>query len=151
MTRLPLVALALFAGAAAADDAAARKFLKELEGNYTPVSITKGGDPVPDAEFKAVVLIAVKGDTLTVRFKKGDKDEDKAATLVADPGQTPIALDMTPKDGPDASKPVLGIVKVERDTVTICWGDRSDKAERPKDFSSTKDNKNFLIVMKKAR
>lgn len=151
MMRLPLVVLLLCASVAAADDATARKFLKELEGNYTPVRITKGGEPLPDAEFKAVAIIAIKGDTLTVRFKKGDKDEDKAATLVVDPGQTPVALDMTPKDGPDASKPVLGIVKVERDTVTICWGDRADKAERPKEFNSTKENRNFLIVMKKAR
>jgi uncharacterized protein (TIGR03067 family) len=58
---------------------------------------------------------------------------------------------MTPKDGPDASKPILGIVKVEKDTVTLCWGDRADKSERPKEFSSTKENKHFLIVMKKAK
>ena len=150
MMRLPIVALVLAAGVATADDAAARRFLTELEGTYAAVSITRGGDPAPD-EFLKTVSLAIHGDTLTARFKKGDKGEDKAATLVVDPGQKPTAIDMTPKDGPDAGKPVLGIVKVEKDTVTMCWADRGGAAERPKEFSSTRENKNLLIVLKKAR
>ena len=150
MMRLPLAALALVAGAAVADDAAAKKLLKELEGNYTPVSMTRGGDPAPDAFMKSISF-AIKGDTLTVRFSKDGKGEDKPATLVVDPGQKPAAIDMTPKDGPDAGKPILGIVKVEKDTVTLCWADQPGTAQRPKEFSSTKENKTFLIVMKKAK
>jgi uncharacterized protein (TIGR03067 family) len=150
MTRLPLVALALCAGAAAADDAAAKKFLKELEGTYTPVSITRAGDPAP-ADFLTGTSIVIKADTLAVRFESAKGSEDKAAVVLVDPGQKPIAIDLTAKDGPDAGKPVLGIVKVEKDTVTLCWGDRTDRAERPKEFSSTKENKHFLIVMKKAK
>jgi uncharacterized protein (TIGR03067 family) len=150
MMRLPLAALVLTAGAAAADDAGAKKFLKTLEGSYTPVSMTRGGEPAPDEFLKAAAFV-IKGDTLVVRFKKGDKAEDKEATVVVDPGQKPVAIDMTPKDGPDANKPILGIVKVEKDTITLCWGDRSDKAERPREFSSTKENKHLLIVMKRAK
>ena len=150
MTRLPLVALALVAGTAVADDAAARKLLKELEGTYTPVSMTQGGQPAPENVLKGASFV-LKGDTFIVRFTEKGKAEDKAATLVVDPGQTPTAIDMTPKDGPDAGKPILGIVKVEKDTVTLCWADQPGTAERPKEFSSTKENKNFLIVMKKAK
>jgi uncharacterized protein (TIGR03067 family) len=147
MTRVVTVAaLFLFSAGVNADDA--KTFLKNLEGSYTPVSMTRGGEPAPD-EFLKTVAFAIKGDTLSVKFKKNDKEEDKEATLVVDPSQKPIAIDMTPKDGPDANKPMLGIVKVEKDTVTICWSDRGDKAERPKDFTSTKDNKQFLIVLKK--
>jgi uncharacterized protein (TIGR03067 family) len=148
--RLPLVAFALLANVAVADDAAAKKFLKELEGSYTPVSMTRGGDPAPD-EFKKSVSIVIKGDTFIVRFTKDGKSEDKAATLVVDPGQKPAAIDMTPKDGPDAGKPILGIVKVEKDLVTLCWADQAGTAARPKDFTSTKDTKTFLIEMKKAK
>ena len=80
MMRLPLVAFALIAGVAVADDAAAKKFLKELEGDYTPVSMTRGGDPAPD-EFKRSVSFVIKGDTFIVRFTKDGKAEDKAGTL----------------------------------------------------------------------
>lgn len=142
--------LVLSAGAAAADDAAAKKMLKDLEGTYTPLSMTRGGEAAPD-EFLKSASFHIKGDTFVVRFTKGGKEEDKEATIVLDPGQKPTAIDMTPKDGKEAGKPILGIVKVEKDTVTLCWADHRDKVDRPKDFSSTKENKNFLIVMKKAK
>jgi uncharacterized protein (TIGR03067 family) len=148
---LATAALVLSAGAAVADDAAARRMLKDLEGSYTPTAITKGGEAAAAEELSAVSAVVIKGDAITVRFKKGDKAEDHTATLVVDPSQKPLAIDLTPKDGPEANKPVLGIAKLEGDTLTLCWSDRRDKAERPKDFSSTKENKNFLIVMKKAK
>lgn len=146
MMRLPFAALLIAAGVAAADDAAANKLLKELEGSYTPVSMTRAGEPAP----VKVQTFAIKGNTLTVRFNKDGKGEDKDATLMVDPAQNPAAIDMTPKDGPDAGKPILGIVKVEKDTVTLCWADQPGSSARPKEFSSTKENKSFLIVMKKA-
>jgi uncharacterized protein (TIGR03067 family) len=149
MRIVPVAVLFLFtAVAGAADDAAAKKFLKELEGLYAPVSMTRSGEPAPD-EFLKTVSFSIKGDTITVSFKKGDKGEDKEATIVVDPTQKPISIDMTPKEGPDAGKPMLGIIKVEKDNVTICWADRSDSTDRPKEFSSKKENKHFLIVMKK--
>ncbi|HKB05456.1 MAG TPA: TIGR03067 domain-containing protein [Gemmataceae bacterium] len=138
----------LFAGAALADDAAAKRMLKDLEGSYTPVSMTRAGDAAPD-EFRKSLAFVIKGDTFTVRFDKDGKGKDHAATIVLDPGQKPTAIDMTPKDGPDAGKPMLGIIKVEKDTVTLCWSDETDKPQRPKEFSSTKENKNYLVVMKK--
>ncbi len=131
-----------------ADDAAAKKMLKELEGSYTASSMTKGGEPAPD-EFLKTIAFIIKGDTFTVSFKKDGKGEDKAATAVLDTTQKPTAIDLTPKDGPNAGKPMLGIIKVEKDTVTLCWTDSGDNSPRPKDFTSTKENKQFLVVMKK--
>jgi uncharacterized protein (TIGR03067 family) len=142
--------LVLSAGAAVADDAAAKRMLKDLEGSYTPVSMTRAGKGEPD-EIKQAVTFHVKGDTFTVRFAMAGTPDEKVATIVLDPSQKPTAIDLTPKVGPDAGKPMLGIIKMERDTVTLCWADHRDKAERPKDFSSTKENKNFLIVMQKAK
>ena len=148
--RLPAAVLLSIAGIVVADDAATKKMLKDLEGNYIPVSMTRSGDPAPD-DFLKTVTISIKGDTFNVRFKKGDAGEDKAATIVLGTAQKPITIDLTPKDGPDAGKPMLGIVKFDKDSVTLCWHDRGEKAERPKEFASTKDNKNFLIVMKRAK
>ncbi len=150
MTRLPVVALVLVAGISTADDAAAKKFLKDLEGTYTLANMTRSGESALD-EFTKSVTVMFKGDTVTVHFKKGDTGEDKSATLVVDPAQKPTAIDMTPKDGPDAGKAVLGIVKLEKDSITLCWGDRDGKADRPKEFSSTKENRHLLMVLKKAK
>jgi uncharacterized protein (TIGR03067 family) len=150
MMRLPFAALVLCAGLANADDAAAKKFLKDLEGSYTVTGMTRGGESAPD-DFVKGISVSIKGDTLTATFKTKEGTEHKAGILVVDPSQKPVAIDMTPKDGPDAGKPVLGVVKVEGDTVTICWGDQHGKAERPKDFSSTKENKHLVMVLKKAR
>ena len=41
MMRLPAAVLFLFASVAVADDAANKKLLKDLEGNYAPASMTK--------------------------------------------------------------------------------------------------------------
>jgi uncharacterized protein (TIGR03067 family) len=147
---LPASVVVLFASVAVADDAAAKKILKELEGNYTASSITKGGEAAPDEVLKSMSF-TIKGDSFVVRFKKDKEGEDKAATIVLQPDAKPIAIDLTPKDGPEAGKPVLGILKVEKETVTLCWQDRSDKAERPKEFTSTKENKQFLMVIKKGK
>jgi uncharacterized protein (TIGR03067 family) len=149
MKYVSTIVIGLFSiGTGIADDAAAKKLLKELEGKYTPSSMIRGGEEAPP-EFIKSVNFTIKGDTLTVHFKKGDTGEDKAAILVLDPSQKPTAIDMTPKEGPEAGKPVLGILKVETGSVTLCWADRGDKTDRPKEFTSTKENKQFLIVMKK--
>jgi uncharacterized protein (TIGR03067 family) len=112
--------------------------------------MTQGGQPAPEAVIKAASFV-IRGDTFIVRFTEKGKSEDKAATLVVDPDQRPAAIDMTPKDGKDAGKPILGIMKVEKDTVTLCWADEAGRTRRPTEFTSTKDNKNFLIVMKRAK
>jgi uncharacterized protein (TIGR03067 family) len=150
MMRLPAAVLLLIAGAVVADDAAAKKMLKDLEGSYIATSMIQSGVAAPDESLKTI-SVNLKGDKFTIRFKKGDGGEEKTATIVVDPVQKPITIDLTPKDGPKANIPVLGIVKVEKDAVTLCWNDRGDKAERPKVFASTNDNKNLLLVLKKAK
>jgi uncharacterized protein (TIGR03067 family) len=148
MLRIPVAFLFLVAGTSVADDAASKKFLKELEGSYSPLSMTRGVEAAPDDFLKTFVL-TIKGDTLTVKFKKGDMVEDKAAIIVVDAAQKPTAIDMTPNEGKDAGKPVLGIVKIEKDVVTLCWADGDARSERPKEFSSTKENKHLVMVLKK--
>jgi|SRR5262245_26257428 len=150
MKPLPAVVLLLFAGVAVADDAANKKLLRDLQGSYFPTSMTGAGEARPDDFLKAASFV-IKGDTFTFRFKRGDKEEVKTATIGVDADQKPAAIDLTPKDGPDAGKPMLGIVKADRDAVTLCWSDKRDKPDRPKDFNSTKENGYFLIVMKKAK
>ena len=56
---VPLAVLFLFAAVAgAADDAAAKKFLKDLEGSYTPVSMTRSGEAGEPMRFLKTVSLA---------------------------------------------------------------------------------------------
>lgn len=144
MKRLLPALLLVAAGTAVADDAAAKKMLKDIEGTYTATALTKGGQAAPEEFLKAVTIRIEKGELIFAT--PGGKD--KAATIVLDPAQKPTAIDLTPKDGDDAGKPVLGIIKVEKDVVTLCFAD-SPAAARPKDFKSTDDSKVMLVVLKK--
>jgi uncharacterized protein (TIGR03067 family) len=144
MKRFLPALLLVVAGTALADDAAAKKYLKDIEGTYTATTLTKGGEAAPDDFIKAVSIIIEK-DTLTFSMGKG---KDRVATVVVDPAQKPVAFDLTPKDGPDAGKPMLGIIKVEKDVITLCFPD-SPTAARPKEFASPKGSEVMILVLKK--
>ena len=151
MTRLLATAICLIVvGIANADDAANKKYLKDLEGSWLPASMMRAGEAAP-AEFLGSTTYVFKGTTLTLQSKKRDGGKDRTATVVVDLAQTPIAIDLTPSDGPDAGKPMLGIASLEKGELKLCWTDARDKATRPKDFTSTKDNKNLIVVLKRAK
>ena len=133
------------AGITRADDAAAKKYLAGMEGTWHVTTMKKGGEEAP-AEFTKAVILVIKGDTLTLKI---GKEAEKNATLVVDPAQKPVTLDMTPKDGDNAGKHILGLVSLEKDVLTICLSDDKEGKSRPKDLTSTKENKNYVIVLKK--
>lgn len=138
-------ALLCFAGIAQADDAAAKKYLESIQGNWTITSMQKAGMDAPEDLVKSINIV-IKGDTLTLKI---GKDDEKNATLVIDPSQKPVAMDLTPKDGPNAGKPMLGLVTFEKGVLTMVWSDDREAKARPKDLTSTKENKYFLLVLKK--
>lgn len=140
----------LAAGIIHADEAANKKLLKELEGKYTPTAMIRAGDPGPK-EILESVSFEIKGDAFIVTFKADGKEDSKTATIVVDAEQKPASIDLTPKDGPEAGKPMLGIVVIEKDAVKLCWSDSKVRTDRPKEFKSTKENGCFYIEMKKAK
>lgn len=151
--RYAVVTLWLLSGMALADEAADKKLLKELEGTYVPTAMTRAGEAAPAALLKAVT-ITVKGDTFTVHVKsesKEGKDDTKNATMVVDASAKPMTIDLTPKEGDNANKPLLGIISIEKDTVKLCWSDNALRTVRPTSFESTKANGCLLIEMKKSK
>ena len=61
---------------------------------------------------------------------------------------TPVAIDMTILEPQDLNgNEAKGIVKLADGKVTLCY--HPTGGDRPKDFTSTKDNGNYLFVMKK--
>jgi uncharacterized protein (TIGR03067 family) len=147
------LALFLLGGmAAAADDKESKSLLKDLEGDYKVTAAEKAGEKPPPGFLDELEKVSIKGNRLTISFKsKGTgKSEEKSATITLDASKKPAQIDMRPEDGPKRDELVLGIVAVDGDTVKMCWGD-SPKATRPTDFSSSKENKNFLLTLKRMK
>ena len=142
MTRFPLLGLAvgLLAVTAAADDKPTPLDPAKLVGDWTIVEGTKAGDKTEKAGGPVTVTkdkMTLKNEDITFVF--GFKLDEKA---------TPAAIDFTILE-PDSFKDgkAKGIIKLADGKVTLCYHPMG--GDRPKEFKSTKEDGNFLFVMKK--
>jgi uncharacterized protein (TIGR03067 family) len=96
-------------------------------GEYTLESRIQGGRPViGNTQYTTIELTRDGGFHL-----KKDKAVIAGSTFKVDPTKKPAEFDWTVTDG---QKPLIGIYKVEKDTLTICLsrdGNRPTKFESP--------------------
>src|SRR5262249_687204 len=59
----------------------------------------------------------------TMTPAKGSKAQPTTGTYTIDATKTPVAIDMKPKGGNYDGKTLLGIAKLEGDTLTICFAE----------------------------
>ena len=130
--KLLLVTLATFAIllVRAADDEATKKDLAQLQGEWTMVSGSADGQPMPEDMRKQMKRVC-KGDELTVTM--GDQVYLKAKITI-DPSKKPKTIDYDMTEGFSKGKKQLGIYELNGDTFKACFN--SAGAERPTEFKA---------------
>jgi uncharacterized protein (TIGR03067 family) len=130
--KLLLVALAAItiSLAIAADDEAIKKDLAQLQGEWTMVSGSADGQPMPE-EMRKEIKRLCKGDELTVMM--GERVFLKAKFTI-DPTKKPKTIDYDMTEGFTKGKKQLGIYELNGDTFKACFN--SPGAERPTEFKA---------------
>lgn len=128
------VAVLFAAGASAADKS-------PLEGKWVIESLTRDGKA--DDSLKGATREHV-GDKYTITPAKDSKGVPTEGTFTVDAEKKTI--DMKPTTGNFKGKTLLGVYKLDGDTLTVAFAE----AERPKGFESKEGSKVLVAVMKKA-
>jgi uncharacterized protein (TIGR03067 family) len=114
----------------------------KIVGTWAFMSFEKGGQKEPEEDFKEAKLIFAADGKLTAKLPKGEK----GGTYKLDPAKKPKAITITTENGGT----ILGIYKLERDTLTVCLGDENDN-DRPTEFASKEGTKVVLVVLKREK
>jgi uncharacterized protein (TIGR03067 family) len=111
-----------------ADDTAVQMDLAHLQGEWSMVSGSADGQPMPEDMAKEMKRICKKNE-LTVTM--GGEIFFKAKITV-DPSKNPKTIDYQMTDGITKGKTQLGIYELEGDTFKSCFA--KPGADRPTDF-----------------
>jgi uncharacterized protein (TIGR03067 family) len=115
-------------------------------GKWVIESVTIDGK-ANDAR-KGAVRVHTDG-SYTLTPAKDSKAQPTSGTYKLDTTKTPITIDTSVKGGMYDGKTLLGIVKVDGDTMTIAFTEPGK--ERPKAFESKEGSGVVLVVHKKAK
>lgn len=115
-------------------------------GKWTIESVTRDGKDA--AALKGATREHADG-AYTITPAKDSKAPPSGGTYTIDTSKTPIAIDMKAKGGTYDGKTLLGIVKVDGDTLTICFAEPGK--DHPTKFESTAGSGFVLAVHKKAK
>ena len=124
------LAAATFSLTQAADEHAVTKDLAQLQGEWSMVSGSADGEPMPEPMRKTMKRIC-KGEEVSVTM--GGQVFLKAK-ITLDPSKNPKTIDYQMTEGFTKGKTQLGIYELDGDTFKSCFS--AVGAERPKDFTT---------------
>jgi uncharacterized protein (TIGR03067 family) len=145
MLGLGWLVAAFTVGTAGAQDDAAKKELKKLEGTWATVSIEAAGQKVTDEDKIKTRKLSAKGDKYTLKVG----DETVQGTIEIDPGKKPKTVDVKPDTGSNKGKTLLGIYELNGDSLKICLA--LPGKDRPTAFATAAENGQQLVVYKREK
>ncbi len=124
---------------------AVKNDMTQLHGEWSMLSGSADGQPMPAEMRKQMKRICKGNETITmmagqIYFK---------ANIQIDPSQKPKTIDYQMTEGPTKGKKQLGIYEVAGDTFKACFA--KPGAERPTDFSSIPGDGHTLSVWKREK
>jgi uncharacterized protein (TIGR03067 family) len=136
-----LIGLAIVVGAP--DKEKPAKEPPSLVGEWLGESGVRGGKPDNPPAGTSITFTA-DGKVL---MKEGGGGKTEEGAYKADPKKSPAEIDITPPAA-DKGEKVIGIYKIEGDTLTMCI---SMGGERPKEFASPAGSEYMLVTCKRAK
>lgn len=113
------------------------------QGTWQAVAFVRDGKPTPD-EVVLSITRTVEGDHIV--WKRAGK-AFAGTSFKLDPSTDPKTIDVIPDGGQNRDRTVLGIYKIEGETLTICMADPD--RPRPKTFAAEVGDKQTLMTFKK--
>lgn len=117
---------------------------KAILGEWVIIEGMKAGEKSGDDVKKTAIKINDK----TIELKADGAEFEFSYKLDAKKTPADIDLEIIKPDAFKGSK-APGIIKLEDEKLTLCYPPMG--GDRPKEFKSTKDNGNYLFVMKKKK
>jgi uncharacterized protein (TIGR03067 family) len=143
-----LFALVAVASLSVAEEKKAAKFdVEKIVGKWKFTEGTKAGTKVDAKNLESEVTFTK--DTVTIK----DPEMTHVMKFKIDASKSPIQIDMEGEEGPAKGFKAEGIIALDGDTLKLAYSTNIPgfDGKRPEKFESTKDNKAFLFVMKKAK
>lgn len=124
---------------------AARAELARHQGTWAVTSFVREGKATPDEVARSIVRV-VEGDHVV--WKREGKSF-AGTGLSLDPAASPAAIDVIPDGGRTRGEHVLGIYRLEGDTLTICMSDPG--RPRPTAFEAPAKSGHTLMTFRRVK
>jgi uncharacterized protein (TIGR03067 family) len=142
---LALLSIVVTAAAAAEKTDTTKEEISMLQGEWTMVSGSADGMPLPD-EMRAKARRICKGDETSTII---DGRTFMKAKFIIDPAKTPKTIDYEMTEGFTRGRKQLGIYEIKGDTFKSCFA--APGADRPRDFTTKAGDGRTLSTWKRTK